>query len=85
MHLIGVITSDDILEAVSDEFSDDYAKLGGLSGEEDLKEPIFKSVRKRIPWLFILLGLGLVTSLLIYDHAIISDNSQPCRRAGIIR
>ena len=65
MHLIGVITSDDILEAVSDEFSDDYAKLGGLSSEEDLKEPIFKSVRKRIPWLFILLGLGLVTSLLI--------------------
>ncbi|MFR7880080.1 MAG: hypothetical protein ACLU5J_00245 [Christensenellales bacterium] len=41
MHLIGVITSDDILEAVSDEFSDDYAKLGGLSGEEDLKRTHF--------------------------------------------
>ena len=65
MHLIGVITSDDVVEAVNDELGDDYAKFGGLVGEEDLKESTFKSVRKRIPWLFILLFLGLVTSLLI--------------------
>lgn len=63
--LVGVITSDDILEVVQDELSDDYAKLAGLTDEEDLDESIFKSVKKRIPWLMILLGLGLITSILI--------------------
>lgn len=64
-HLIGVITSDDIVEAVRDEMGDDYAKLGGLSSEDDLDESAFKSIGKRMPWLFILLGLGLMTSLII--------------------
>lgn len=64
-HLVGVITGDDVVEAVQDELSDDYAKLAGLSGEEDLDESIFTSIKKRVPWLLILLGLGLVTSLLI--------------------
>lgn len=63
--LLGVITSDDIVEVVQEELSDDYAKLAGLTDEEDLDESIFKSVKKRIPWLMILLALGLVTSLLI--------------------
>lgn len=44
---------------------DDYAKLGGLSSEDDLDESVFKSIGKRMPWLFILLGLGLMTSLII--------------------
>ena len=30
--------------------------------EEDLEEPIFLSVKKRLPWLFILLGMGLGVS-----------------------
>ena len=60
--LIGVITSQDIVEAVDDEMGDDYAKLGGLSEEEDLHEPLKRSVKKRFPWLVVLLGLGLVVS-----------------------
>ena len=35
-HRLGVITSTDIIETVDEEISDDYAKLGGLSCEEDL-------------------------------------------------
>ena len=63
--LIGVITSSDIVEAVEEEMVEDYAKLAGLSSEEDLDESIKKSIEKRIPWLLILLVLGLSTSLLI--------------------
>lgn len=63
--LIGVITSDDIVEVVQEELTDDYAKLAGLTDEEDLHESILESVKKRIPWLMILLGLGLITSILI--------------------
>lgn len=63
--LIGVITSSDIVEVVDEELGEDYAKLAGLTEEEDVNEPIFKSVKKRIPWLLILLGLGLLVSSVI--------------------
>ncbi len=63
--LIGVITSQDIVEVVDDEMSDDYAKLGGLTAEEDLNEATFVSVRKRLPWLIILLFLGIGVSSVV--------------------
>lgn len=63
--LIGVITSQDIIEAVDEELGDDYAKLAGLTSEEDLNEPLSKSIKKRLPWLVILLGLGLIVSSVV--------------------
>lgn len=64
-RLIGVLTSQDITQLVDDEMGDDYAKLAGLSSEEDLHEPLRKSIGKRLPWLMILLGLGLVVSSVV--------------------
>ena len=58
--ILGVITLKDLVEAVDDEMSDDYAKLGGLSAEEDLHEPLRASLKKRMPWLLVLLVLGAV-------------------------
>lgn len=60
--LIGVITSHDLMEVVEDELNEDYAKLAGLAFEEDLEEPIRLSVKKRLPWLCILLVMGLGVS-----------------------
>ena len=60
--LIGVITSLDVVEIIETESNEDYAKLAGLSGEEDQKEPLRESIKKRIPWLMILLVLGMVVS-----------------------
>lgn len=64
-RILGVITAEDLVEVVDDEMGEDYAKLGGLSAEEDLKEPILASVRKRLPWLVLLLGLGLIVSSVV--------------------
>lgn len=64
-RLIGVITSQNIVEMVDEALGEDYAKLAGLSSEEDIKEPIKKSVRKRLPWLIILLGLGMIVSSVV--------------------
>ena len=64
-HLLGVITSDDLVNIVDEELGEDYAKLAGLSEESDLDEPIRTSVKKRIPWLIILLFLGIGVSILI--------------------
>ena len=42
-----------------------YAKLGGLTGEEDLNESVFESVKKRLPWLIALLFLGMLVSSVV--------------------
>ena len=51
--------------AVDEQLGEDYAKFAGLTAEEDFNEPIFKSVKKRIPWLFILLFLGMLVATVI--------------------
>lgn len=61
-HIIGVITAQDLVEAVDDEMGEDYAQLAGLTTEEDLDESVVQSMKKRLPWLLVLLGLGLVVS-----------------------
>ena len=63
--LIGIITAQDIVEAVDEEMGDDYAKLAGLTAEEDLNEPFIESVKKRLPWLVLLLFLGLLVSSVV--------------------
>ena len=64
-RIIGIITAQDVTEAVDDEISEDYAKLAGLSSEEDLNETTQESVKKRLPWLVILLFLGMVVSSVV--------------------
>ncbi|MBQ7507276.1 MAG: magnesium transporter [Lachnospiraceae bacterium] len=64
-RILGVITTQDILEVADEEMGEDYAKLGGLLAEEDLKEPLRDSMKKRIPWLVILLFLGLLVSSVV--------------------
>lgn len=61
-QLLGVITSQDLVQIVDDEMGDDYAKLAGLSSEEEINEPVKASVKKRLPWLVILLVLGMMVS-----------------------
>lgn len=63
--ILGVITGTELVDVVDEELSDDYAKFAGLTAEEDLNEPIFKSVKKRIPWLVILMALGLIVSTVV--------------------
>lgn len=65
MEIVGVITTDTILDMVEKELEDDYAKLGGLSKSEGLDESIVQSIKKRVPWLFILLFLGFIVSSVI--------------------
>lgn len=63
--LIGVITAQDVIEVIDAEMGEDYAMLAGLTAEEDLNESVKDSVKKRLPWLITLLGLGLVVSSVV--------------------
>lgn len=64
-EIIGIITAQDVVEAVDDEMGEDYAKFAGLTAEEDLKETTLESMKKRLPWLIVLLFLGMVVSTIV--------------------
>ena len=64
-RLIGVITARDLVEVVGDELNEDYAKLAGLSAEEDLEEPIFRSVKKRL-----VMGLGVSATVGLFESIV---------------
>ena len=63
--LLGVITSTDIAELIDEERGDDYAKLAAMTAEQERDEPLFTSIKKRVPWLIALLFMGLVVSAVV--------------------
>ena len=64
-RLLGIITVDDIMDVMEEEASDDYSKLAGVSDLDRIDKSPFMAARKRLPWLIILLFLGLLTASLI--------------------
>jgi len=67
--LIGIISFDDTLEALSEESSQDYASLAGLTDVEiSDKETVWSSLKKRLPWLVFLLFVNLITSSIIASY-----------------
>lgn len=63
--LVGIVTVDDAMERYSNEIEEDIAKFAGLTEEEDIDEGVLLSIKKRSPWLIVLLLLDLVVSLII--------------------
>lgn len=64
-HLLGIITVDDIIDVIDEEASDDYSKLAGISDIDKMDKSPFTAAKKRLPWLIILLFLGMFTASLI--------------------
>ncbi|WP_100011494.1 magnesium transporter [Lentibacillus sediminis] len=64
-HLLGIITVDDILDVMEEEASEDYSRLAAVSDTAGKDDNAFVSAKKRLPWLIVLLFLGLFTASLI--------------------
>ncbi len=66
-HLQGIITHDDLMDIAQLVEEEDYTKFAAISQEEvDLEAANLKaSVKSRLPWLTILLGLSMVTSIIL--------------------
>ena len=60
--LCGVLLPQDIVDFREETFEEDYARFAALSPDMPGKESVFSSVRRRLPWLIVLLGLGLTVS-----------------------
>nr|WP_106783855.1 magnesium transporter [Lysinibacillus timonensis] len=63
-ELVGIITVDDIIDVIDEEASDDYSKLAGIT---DINVDIgpLKAAKNRLPWLIMLLFLGMLTASLM--------------------
>ena len=64
-EIIGVITSTDITDFIEDEQDEDYAKLAGMTEQSDLDETVKDGMKKRLPWLILLLFLGMIVSTVV--------------------
>ncbi len=64
-HLLGIVTVDDIIDVLDEEASDDYSKLAAVSDMDTFDKGPFSAARKRLPWLVILLFLGMMTANLM--------------------
>ncbi len=57
-RLLGTVTSDDLIDVLEEEASEDMYRMAGVHEEEDLSG-VFGSVRHRLPWLMV----NLVTAM----------------------
>ena len=64
-HLLGIITVDDIIDVLDEEASEDYSKFAAVSDMDSVDRNPFSAAKKRLPWLIILLFLGMFTASLI--------------------
>lgn len=65
--MLGIVSFDDMFEVLNKESDNDYSKLAGLTEIviDEKKETVYSSVKKRMPWLLILLFINLITSSII--------------------
>ena len=66
-RLVGIITVDDILDVIDEETTEDFQKMAGMavSTEEYLDMSVWKHVKNRLPWLFVLMCSYVITGGII--------------------
>jgi len=66
-RLVGIITHDDVADIVEQEATEDIYRFGAVPGTERgyFASRIFSVVRRRMPWLFLLIMVNTVTGTII--------------------
>jgi len=52
-QILGIITVDDIIDVIVEEYNEDILEMAGVSKEESLDTTLWESVRLRLPWLLV--------------------------------
>ncbi len=65
--LVGIITHDDVVDILQDEFTEDVQRLGGSDPLEDsyLSTPVITIVSKRVRWLLAIFALEMLTAVVL--------------------
>jgi magnesium transporter len=68
--LLGVVTFDDVIDVIREEHTEDVYKMGAMSGEVDsyMDTSIWGLVKKRVPWLIVLLIFGTITTNVVHHY-----------------
>ena len=63
-RLLGIITFDDVIDVIREEQTEDVYKMGAMEGSADryVDVSVWRLIRKRIPWLIVLLLAGTLTT-----------------------
>ncbi len=65
--MVGIINVDDVIDVIDEENAGEFSGLAGVDTEETPDDPFHSSI-KRLPWLIILLLLGMSTTTLINHY-----------------
>lgn len=64
-RLVGLVTSDDVIDVIQEEATEDMQRMVGLSGEEMVTTPWRRSVKNRLPWLLVNLGTAFLAAWVV--------------------
>ncbi len=69
-RLLGIITFDDVIDVIREEQTEDIYKMGAMGGDTQsyMETSIWGLVKKRIPWLVILLVAGTITTNVLHVY-----------------
>lgn len=65
-HLMGAVTHDDVIDIIQEEASSDLLGMVGAGQDEDIYTPWTKSVKLRLPWLFINMFNSSISAYIVY-------------------
>jgi magnesium transporter len=64
-HLIGIVTIDDAIDVVVEEAQEDISRLSAAGGQTTMQTSAIQSAMKRLPWLILLLLIGMISGTII--------------------
>jgi len=69
-RLLGIITFDDVIDVIREEHSEDTYRMGAIAGATAryLDTSVWGLVKKRVPWLIILLLVGTITTNVLHHY-----------------
>lgn len=63
--ILGIITVDDVIDVIVEEYNEDILEMSGVSKEESLTTTLLDSIRLRLPWLLVNLATAFLASLTV--------------------
>jgi magnesium transporter len=64
-QILGIITVDDIIDVIVEEYDEDILQMSGVSKEESLDTTLGESIRLRLPWLLVNLATAFLASFTV--------------------
>ncbi|MEY4744659.1 MAG: hypothetical protein RL272_604 [Candidatus Parcubacteria bacterium] len=63
--LIGIIAADDIFEVMEKEYAEDISRLVGVNEDDNVSDPVLRTVRRRLPWLVVNLATAILAAWVV--------------------